>query len=236
MTHRRLWWMTKEQNYGDLLSPIIFDHFGIAFQSVSAAKHADTLCVGSIITLATPGCLVLGSGVLKKKNKIEPRAQYAFVRGPETRNLILDNGGTCPDIYGDPALLLPLICERSRTEHRVGIVPHVSHFDEAKTLCPDHKIINLQTTDPLSVCREITSCDTIISSSLHGIITAHAFGIPAAWIKFSTPLVGDDIKFVDYFRSVGLEPKLSSLEKPEFSVPKLDTSNILEIFQSLSSI
>ena len=53
---------------------------------------------------------------------------------------------------------------------------------------------------------EINSCQVIISSSLHGIITCHAYNIPCLWYKFSEKIVGDGIKFADYFSSVNIKP------------------------------
>jgi hypothetical protein len=53
----------------------------------------------------------------------------------------------------------------------------------------------------------------ILSSSLHGLIIANAFGRPAGWVRLSEALFGDDVKFQDYYASVGLEraPRPSGL-------------------------
>lgn len=227
----KLWWMKKENNYGDLLSPYIFKYFNIPYV-YKEIDDADTLCIGSIIVHAKKDTLVLGSGLLKQKQKPNPLANYKFVRGPLTRKRILELGGSCPEIYGDPALLLPLIWEPLKKEHEIGIVPHIYNYTEVKEKYPSYKIIDL-TKDPKIVTQEITSCKKIISSSLHGIIVSHAYGIPAAWVKFETKLVGDDIKFKDYYASFNKDATLSTVEFPVFTEANFDISKLIDIFKQL---
>jgi pyruvyltransferase len=121
-----------------------------------------------------------------------------------------------PEVYGDPALLLPLICSESKKKYDIGIIPHYKEYALIKNKYPDHFVINLNNKNPKEVIKQITHCRSIISSSLHGIICAHAYGIPAAWVKFSDIIIGDDTKYKDYFLSLGLRAELSSLEAPIF--------------------
>lgn len=225
------WWMTNENNYGDLLTPYILDYFNVSYR-YTEAKYANIICVGSIISHAADSTLVLGSGLIKRKQKTNPNAAYKFVRGPLTRNRVIELGGQCPKIYGDAASLLPLFWSESSKEHDIGIVPHTYNYKEAKEKYPQYQIIDL-TEDPEVVTYEITKCKRIISSSLHGIIVAHAYDIPAAWVKFSTNLVGDDVKFYDYYASIGIDAKLSTVENPQYSLGKIDTTPIIDIFKSL---
>ncbi len=164
------------------------------------------LVVGSIIEYATPSTIVWGSGLMSQDDRIDERARILAVRGPITRQRALECGAACPPVLGDPALLLPRLYKPARTAKRalVGVVPH--YFDKPKVFahwegCEGCKAIDIQ--QPIErVIDEIASCDFVLSSSLHGLIVAHAYGIPALWIEFSK-MLGDGTKFRDYFSSVG---------------------------------
>lgn len=208
-------WWTIPNNFGDVLTPYVLDYFGIKHQYVERVDDADALCVGSIARLALPNQKVFGSGVIRKNELSNPSVDWKFVRGPLTRDNVLRCGGTCPEIYGDPALLLPLFCEESKKKHKVGIVPHYQHYNKG-LFNSSHFVIDIVRENPLEVAREISSCEKIISSSLHGIIAAHAYGIPAAWVGW-TKLHGDGIKFHDYFQSVGIKsPVISTINNPVY--------------------
>jgi hypothetical protein len=73
-----------------------------------------------------------------------------------------------------------------------------------------------------------------VSSSLHGIILAHAYGIPVAWTEFSTGLKGDGVKFLDHYASVGItDPVKSSVKQPVFTMGKLDLKPLIQAFKTL---
>ena len=62
---------------------------------------------------------------------------------------------------------------------------------------------------------EMLDCERIVSSSLHGVIIAQAYGIPAclATVTGSAAQIhGDGIKFDDYFRSIGHEAAPEALD------------------------
>jgi pyruvyltransferase len=219
----------KPGNFGDILTPFILRHYGYQV-SWAGPESADYYFVGSIAKWARENTTVLGSGSMTAAARLNPRARWRWVRGPRTRELVIKNGGSCPEIYGDPALLLPRCVECAEEKiYPVGIVPHYVDYQEVKESFPDLPVINLINADVREVVRQITQCECIISSSLHGIIAAHAYGIPAAWVKFSDRLAGDDTKFHDHHEALGLEAKLSTIKDPVFQLAGFDDQQIHDI-------
>ena len=113
-----------------------------------------------------------------------------------------------PEVYGDPALLLPKLIPNTVTKkYELGIIPHYVDYEKVVQQFsndPKIKVINLMTDDIVKTTHEILTCKKIISSSLHGVIVSQAYHIPALWVKFSNKLAGDNVKFYDYFESIGL--------------------------------
>jgi hypothetical protein len=230
----------RQGNFGDILTPFILDYFNIKYNYTKTWKDpnvsVDAICVGSIIERAAyEGTVVLGSGIMTMHKRINPGADYRLVRGPLSRKRILDAGGECPESYGDPGFLLPLIFEENKKEHDVGFVPHLINYDKIKKQYPNEFVINLKTDNPADIVKQITKCRSIVSSSLHGIITAHAYGIPAAWAE-SAELLNNysDTKFIDYYQSINKEPNLSTFNDPIFDSGFLNINNIIKIFKDYS--
>ena len=50
-----------------------------------------------------------------------------------------------------------------------------------------------------SFISQLTECQFILSSSLHGLIMADSFGIPNQWMVLSDKVEGKNFKFYDYY-------------------------------------
>ena len=181
-------------------------------------KKSGFLCIGSILGfVGNKNSVVWGTGSLGYAQPIlsEIPSKICSVRGPMTKELLGSYGYECPEIYGDPALLLSKYYMPSHNKkYRMGIVPHVSQKNEKfiNDFADKHEdvvIIDLQSyslwTD---IIDQINSCEFIISSSLHGLIVADSYKIPNVWIKFPLRLAGDNFKFCDYLKSVHREVSL----------------------------
>ena len=232
-------WATE--NYGDLLSRYLVEKISgkkvkwvhpRKFMWFQKKRHY--MAIGSILAQATRYSEVWGSGIIAKGQPVAAARFYA-VRGPQTRQQLLKMNIDCPEVYGDPALLLPLFFKPNiKKNYQVGWVPHykdLSLLSGIKFL-DDSVLIDLSTQDVERTTMELCACRKILSSSLHGLIVAHAYGIPAVWVKLSNKLFGDDIKFRDYFESVGIVP-YEGLKSEDLAL-SVSAKGIITIFESVS--
>lgn len=205
-----LWWSKGPNpgNFGDILNPYLIEKITGNVPQFAPLGNG-LLAIGSIIKFAQKGTTVWGTGCSRRSDYVSSEALYRSVRGPLTRDIVRKSGGWCDTIYGDPALLLPSIynppvCKK----YKLGYIPHYIHQNE-HVESDAHFINILQASyDDIEkfIC-ELKSCEAILSTSLHGIIVANAYGIPARWATFNNSLnqiAGDNMKFEDYFLSVGM--------------------------------
>lgn len=160
--------------------------------------------IGSILDWAPENAIVWGSGFREPDSTTACRDIRA-VRGYLTRDLLPPPLRNVP--VGDPALLLPLILPPSSVEtakdHDISIIPHFKDKRDFSRYGDLH-FIDIQNCDIRHFVNELTSSRLILSSSLHGIILAHSYGIPALWIK-NRHTGSSDFKVHDYYSSLGIE-------------------------------
>lgn len=228
-------------NLGDALSPVI-----VAGLSGRRVRHAhfdeDVERIAALGTIGQDlhgGILHLwGTGAQRRLWPVDgegrPRHPGGIfhvhaTRGPLTRAVLRDAGIEAPEVYGDPAPLLPRLFPMTpEPVHDLGIIPHVSELD---AVSPDARpkadilryrippemagrvrlIPTWTLAEPVALfacIRRILSCRRIISASLHGLVIAEAFGIPAlalgkkgrgatAW-DLTGPCDGLDHRMIDY--------------------------------------
>ncbi|NLP58159.1 polysaccharide pyruvyl transferase family protein [Lutibacter sp. B1] len=225
----------KKENYGDVLGKYIVEKISQKKVVWVFPKHFSLLnyfqpiyvTIGSVLMHITENCIIWGSGIISKEYPIK-KATFLAVRGPKTRQYLIDQGYDVPEVYGDPALLLPEFYNPVlEKKFRFGIIPHYNDYKEVSKLYKsqkDYVVIDLMTNNAEDVTDLLLQCERIVSSSLHGLIVSHAYRIPAVWVQFSNKLFGDGIKFQDYFESVELVPYIPTITEELL---------ILEQFESL---
>lgn len=199
------WTHAAGDNVGDLISLVlvreIVESFGLDFDQRVRRTHK-LFAVGSILEQAVPHATVWGSGlrhpVVSPTNvALDVRA----VRGPLTRDALLHGGIACPEVFGDPAILLPRFYRPKPARRRAFLV--IPHFLRECELLQRHPgdCISTLTSDWQGFVDAIAGADLVISGSLHGIVLAEAYGVPA--ILLASAADRDRFKYDDYYQGTG---------------------------------
>ena len=207
----KAWWYKGDgNNFGDAICPILLRT--LTGQEIEFSRDEGTLVsIGSVAFHPYDNKMLFwGSGAIEKKSKLKHQYPHEVlaVRGPLTRKRFLRDGFECPEIYGDPGMLLPLLFPLNSfdQQHRVevGVLPHWMDYDYVKEfkLVKDDKIELIDVRrDTMEVLKAITACDFLVTSSLHGLIAGEAYSIPTVFVEFGKRLWGRLFKFKDYFES-----------------------------------
>ncbi len=227
-----MWWCnTDPPNFGDLIGPLIFRaRRGVDPKLAPLYMRPNRapvfLGAGSILDVVRVADLavVWGTGIMWSSAVFAAPREIHAVRGPLTAARCRHQGYACPDIYGDPGIVLPHFLEsRSGSDHALGIVAHYVDLRAARQQFSEVDGVRIiDVTRPVDeVVEDIQSCEVLVSSSLHGVIVSHAFGRRCAWVEFGDRLLGDGTKFADYFGSAGLTDIAPQRIVPETTVDDL---------------
>ncbi|WP_404434877.1 polysaccharide pyruvyl transferase family protein [Microbacterium lacus] len=198
-------WWDGHPNFGDDLTPWLLPRYGFV-PVYRRARDAQLIGVGSILEFVPEDFegAIWGSGLIREVARPLPRAHVLAVRGALTRDLI---GAPASTPLGDPGLLVALHIPRPKTRWRVGVVPHGHHVSHVglRTAISEAgagvHVIDVHRS-AAQVVREIAACEMIVTTSLHGLVTADSYGVPAVWTTLDPPLEGGDFKFRDYESAV----------------------------------
>lgn len=235
------------KNFGDALNIPIVQY--LSGKNVLPAKYFNAIysnkikysVIGSIIQWSPTNSIIWGSGIIDENSKINQPKTICAVRGKLTRMKLLDSGFKCPEIYGDPALILPLLYSPKlpRKKFKYGLLVHyidknnnfVRQIGNLKEI--SLKVIDIEVgVNYKQLIDSILECEVILTSSLHGIIVAQAYKLPFVHISLSDNITGGMFKFKDYFSSVNIDFK-----KPLIINRKLDSYDFeLEINNDIISI
>jgi len=211
------------KNWGDIITKFILEHFSgkklndddvFYFDEAGLVpfKNGKIIGAGSSMVFTQPNDYVWGTGLISKIGFNEIPKKVYSVRGPITRGLLLEAGWDVPEKYGDPALLFPKIYHpKVEKKYKYGLIPHYVDYNSNFSLkCINNledlgfKIINV-TSGLYEFIDEVLECEKILSSSLHGLIVADAYGIPNYRMEIQNLILGRDFKYLDYYASVKRE-------------------------------
>lgn len=217
----------RNNNFGDVLTPQIVRHLAgrdpVWVELNAPVEHF--FVVGSTLHLATARTIVWGTGIIRWENETspDPSAKVAMTRGPLSYSFAAAHGLKCPAVWGDPVAFVREIYPPAQT--KAGKWCFVPHFREAEIQIEGVTVLSTS-TPPDEFCRVLTSHEYVLSSSLHGLVAAHAYGLKAAWVKLSDKPVGDDTKYRDYLLSQDLNPEPLRLEKLDYATIERQTNRL----------
>lgn len=195
-------------NFGDHLSRVIVTKIladnGHLLEEETKEQRT-LVAVGSVIHFAQNNDVIWGSGINGKVDANEhtfDQLDVRAVRGPLSREFLKNRGIDVPEVYGDPALLLPTIFPNrfvKKEQLPYVVVPNLHDLQIVK----QKRLKNI--VSPLSswnrCISEILQAKLVIASSLHGLIIAEAYGIPARYVRFSE--TENLFKYNDYMQGTG---------------------------------
>lgn len=205
MIGNRLYWL-RGHNFGDVLNPVLFKLM-IGQDPEYSDSSPKILAIGSLLHEAKPGDVVWGTGALSSDLPLQLdrfTTQILAVRGPMTARLLVSRGIDVGDIpMGDPSLLLPrFLPMRGSDNGQIGFLPHYYDYGQVQQRSlPGHVLLLDPATEPIVLIQQIVNCRAVVSSSLHGICVAEAYGVPALWVELSDGVLGAGFKFMDYYAS-----------------------------------
>jgi pyruvyltransferase len=235
----KLFWYNRTYNLGDLISPLVVEALsGKKARHCPIEQPPKLISTGSVLGAARKGDVVWGTGAMFPENSLGcPEITVCAVRGPLTRRVLTKEGVECPEVYGDPAILLNEIFPAEGTgkkKYKLGICPHYVDKDTLEFDDPSVTVLDIQT--PLEeYLPRMLECERIVSSSLHGVIIAETYGVPADWMVISDKVAGDGFKFRDYYLSTDREPpeplnRDNLLAERKWNEPRFDRKALARAF------
>ncbi len=206
-------------NFGDQLTPIILNHYGIP-HTWAPPSDAHLFAVGSIATKIPTNstATIVGTGLIRDVAHPLPNAHILALRGPLTAQLVGREGPRSVP-FGDPGVLVPMLFPaRDDGRYLTVVVPHIVDRDLPKRFIGTRSATIVPvTTSPRVLTAAIAGASHVITSSLHALIAADAYGIPHTWIPHAD-VIGGGFKFRDYITGLGLPA--GHLTRPERLTPR----------------
>lgn len=192
-------------NAGDIFNRTLLGYLYPGHRIGNFDNGPRLLLVGSVAEIMKEGDLACGigcrTGALMQENAHS--AEIRALRGPLSYERLSKLGFNVRNVRFllDPGLYIRfLLPERPAIPNRVIFIPHYLERESVRPKIPAWiRFVNID-SDPLALGRAIQSAELVYSSSLHGLVFAHALERPCVFVAPSS----DELlfKFADYYLSV----------------------------------
>jgi pyruvyltransferase len=224
----------RKGNAGDIYNAdVIRRTYGTSARNISDDGRR-LLLIGSTAHNVRDGDIVCGIGSkgIPIPSAADVRCQVLAVRGPITLDAFKAAGHDVSNVRSqlDPGLLIRFdVPSRAPVPGRVALLPHYRERAMYRGKVPSAlRLIDID-NEPVDVAKQIQEAELLYTSSLHGLIFAHALGRPCVLIR---PLTEEsELKYQDYLASVhvpwrpwrSLDEARRSYEAADFALPTLST-------------
>lgn len=236
----RTYYWNRKPNFGDALTTLLLKRFSLRASEWAEPREARLVVVGSILEQLPNDWrgIIAGAGKLHEKTTSLPNATVMAVRGPLTAKDFTGNF-----VIGDPGLLADELVPLEDKKYNLGVVPHwtdnrLAHDPRFTKYNP--LIIDVR-DDPLNVISNIGRCKKIVSSSLHGIILADAFGIPRR-IELAPKMLthphqeGGLFKWRDYSASIGVKLEIGKTKEISRNTVVEKQHELFDVFKEIERV
>lgn len=170
-------------------------------------KEAHFLISGNSVRshMVNNNSIICGAGVNNLEDYINKPMYISSVRGPITRNRLLELGIFCRPSYGDPLLLTSKIIKKNILKHfklciygnakvNAFITGRLKSFGLKDFMCftPESNFNEVINT--------ITRSEYVLTNSLPILIMAHSYGIKGIWFDIGS----HGLSFMDYYGSLDM--------------------------------
>ena len=199
-----------------MIGPASYERIGM--RDAGKIDRDTVALVGSVIAaLVATECTIVGGGLINANTRTyEPELRIDGVRGFLTKSIVQRDSQNHhrPQVIGDPGLLLSEIepLPYCRDPKPLGFVVHDVDRAAFAEKYPNHVDDIVDNYAPRAeFVRQLSQYRAIASTSLHGCVFSHSYGIPVAPFVLTDKVFGGDFKFEDYYSSYGLNIRRAAL-------------------------
>lgn len=214
------WWRPlRTTNFGDELSWLLVQRLSGRPVRWRSPSSGCLVGVGSVLELLPTRArqrgsagtrMIWGTGSLFGGDIVAVDVRYCAVRGQNTLGVLPRAARREVLALGDPALLAsrlfpmvpggepgPPVLIPHRLDGPQEGVARLSQAVADLTVCP-------ATASPLEVMDAVAQAPYVVSSSLHGLVLAHSYGVPAIWTQISDQVEGGRFKYDDFHSALDI--------------------------------
>lgn len=236
----KLYYQPADNNFGDALSPLIVTAVTGRECRWAPPHVADLVAIGSLMERVIlkrwrrplygrfSPLLVWGTGFISSGDRVRSTfLSCRALRGRFTRGRI--SGAREELALGDPGLLVPRLFSPKPTSAGGGVLvaPHLKDrgaWTDAVMQNDGLKASRMSLSDDaMEVIGRIASADLVLTSAMHPLIVALAFGRPAIWVAADESEVrGGSYKFHDFYSVFNMKPEPAEPDASYFANANLD--------------